>query len=824
MRAPRRPLVPEERVPLVVMKALLFTVVLSGLILCSCQPPLAPIPEERKPQAEALPEEKLPAEGLREKDRLAFLFTEITMRFPCEVKDQVNEMLPRVHTVTFAEELGPIDGELVIQIPADVVRVWKLFTSLDIHGSGLGLHGQEVTFDTPQGEYHFDFWRKDDVMLSGHASKMVISDGDEDYKGYRMIVKGQGRIDRILLRNGGGVSAFFDDGPWSTLGKDRPVEPVEILVDATNRRAIGGSVRLEREKFWRVASHNNAHPGGLLAAEYCAERGFFPGRGIWKLDGLTHWGYGGRVLKENPKKRGVPVYSDFDGLELDVETKETREDAFPRDFKHANCFDNWPPFMALQNTRAKNHRGTPADFQEAAKLASAAIGWQKAVDGRNDFWWEVKNESTITEEWVLHGEEGVDSWGKLAEFHNIMADAIRSAHPDVLVGGPASAWMALHHADFDLARKQLRFMDETRGHLDFYSHHFYEGKELVLSAGDSYPQGYLMGRLEGCLDLLSSHMVITDNVRPFLISETGTLSDRTTELGIWLNTKNMSSYLMRYIKYPDRIDLVNLWLVPYAWWDKNGHELFNPDESGKLVVDERVGYLLELWRDFRGDRLPYRIQSQATDVHVHTVVDGKTIWVAINNLNAHRIAADISLLAGDATVQRVEQLRLYFDRAKIKFETHTRRGLTALPVAVEETSLVKITLDRAPQTGDVLDERTYYGDRTIQATGEDAEFEVALPSGEFERAQLRVCVSRNGGFRSALSVAVNGTEVCRDQVITAAEKTGNYWGAHTIEMPAALLAQSNAIRVMIPEEGGYVTSVALITTTRLIANSILEPR
>ncbi|HAR64957.1 MAG TPA: hypothetical protein DCR55_01905 [Lentisphaeria bacterium] len=71
---------------------------------------------------------------------------------------------------------------------------------------------------------------------------------------------------------------------------------------------------------------------------------------------------------------------------------------------------------------------------------------------------------------------------------------------------------------------------------------------------------------------------------------------------------------------------------------------------------------------------------------------------------------------------------------------------------------------------------------------------------------------------------MNGTEVCRDQVITAAEKTGNYWGAHTIEMPAALLAQSNAIRVMIPEEGGYVTSVALITTTRLIANSILEPR
>ena len=311
-----------------------------------------------------------------------------------------------------------------------------------------------------------------------------------------------------------------------------------------------------------------------VGTRHAAERGFYPGRGIWKLDGLTRWGYAGVKLREDPDSPGKPVLSDFDDIEFDAEADRTLRTLAPADLKMANCFDNWPPFMALKGTRVKNHRGTPADFHEAARLASAAIRWQKKVRRNHDYWWEVKNESTITEEWVLHAEEGVDSWGELAKFHNTMADTIHAEHGDsVLVGGPTSAWMALHHADFALARKQMRFMDETKGHLDFYSHHFYEGKQLILSEGDAYSGGYLMGRLEGCIDLLRNHMVLTDNVKPMIISETGTLHGRDSEIGIWLNSKNMSSYLMRYIEHPDKIDLVSLWLIPHAWWDE-GKRLF----------------------------------------------------------------------------------------------------------------------------------------------------------------------------------------------------------------------------------------------------------
>ncbi|MBT3374087.1 MAG: hypothetical protein HN742_16545 [Lentisphaerae bacterium] len=751
---------------------------------------------------------QLPPVALMEKARLESLFGEVAKRYPCEVKDQVNEMIPRIHTVAWAEDLGEVNGEMRIPVPPDMVRVWKLFNDLRFYGSGLGKPGQAIHFETPTGNHEYGFWRDKDMMLAGHSNRMRPT--DDTYEGYTIVVKGRGRIDRVVLRSNHGVSAKFDDNPWSTLGKDKPIKRVKITVDATRRRAIAGSVRLEREKFWRIPSHDGTHPDGIVAATYCAGKGFLPGRGIWKLDGLTRWGIGGLKLKEDALKPGKPDYTAMAGLTLDADAKTMREAAFPRDFRQANCFDNWPPFMALKGTRVKNHRGTPADFHEAAKLASAAIGWQKATRGNADHWWEVKNESTITDEWVLHAEEGVDSWGELARFHNIMADTIHGDHPEVLVGGPTSAWMALHHGDFGLGRKQLRFMDETRAYLDFYSHHFYEGKQLILSEGDAFSGGYLMGRLEGCLDLLRNHMELTGNVKPMLVTETGTLADRNSEMGIWLNTKNMSSYLVRYMNQADKLDLVSLWLIPYVWWDKHSHSLFNKGEDGKLTMDPKVGYFLDLWTDYRGDRLPSLVVTRDTNVHLHSVIDGNTIWVAINNLNPYRIHADLSLMAGSAKPVRVEQLRLYFDGGKVHFETVEHAELSAFPVAVEETSLIKIRLDRPSPATATLDERTFYGDKVLQPTGQPVVFSVKCPAGDIAQADLRICVSRDGGFSRKMTVVFNDRIIRRRMVITPQTKPGNYWGYVTVSVPPELVQRTNTVSVSVPEERGYVTTVALI--------------
>jgi agarase len=297
-----------------------------------------------------------------------------------------------------------------------------------------------------------------------------------------------------------------------------------------------------------------------------------------------------------------------------------------------------------------------------------------------------------------------------------------------------------------------------------------------------------------------------------IISETGTLAGRENAMGAWLNTKNMSSYLVRYMNHADKIDLVSLWLIPYTWWSPNRH-LFIKNDKGKLVLQDDVGYFLELWKDYSGDRLPNRLDTADTNVHLHSVIDGKVVWVAINNLNPYRISVDLSLLTGASEIRRIEQMQLYFDHGRNVFKTVKRKSLRGLPVHVEETTLVKIILYREPEPQAVLNETIFYGDMTLQPTGAPVTFKVACREEELVAARLRICLSRNGGFGENLTLRVNGQTVIADRVITPARKAGNYWGYLAVDVPPDLIAKSNDVIVSIPEQGGTITSIALIAIT-----------
>ncbi|RMD74694.1 MAG: hypothetical protein D6820_16225, partial [Lentisphaerae bacterium] len=577
--------------------------------------------------------------------------------------------------------------------------------------------------------------------------------------------------------------------------------------------------------YWRIPSHIGKHPEGLKGTLETLKYGFYPGRSILKLDTLTRWGIGGRTLREDPRHRGKPDYSIFKGLSRDEERWNLYLKLFGRDFQYASCFDNWPAFMALQNTRLPNTRGTPADYAEAAKLAAYVIQAQKEIQGHTAHWWEVKNESTISSEWVLHGEPGVDSWLELAKFHNTMADVIHRYHPEIKVGGPTSAWMALHFRDFELARKQLRFMDRTKDHLDFYSHHFYEGKKLILSSGERYWQGYLLGRLEGCLDLLRNHMVLTNNVKPFIISETGTLCDFTSELNLWINSKNLSSYLIRYLERPD-VRLISLWFIPVPWWNKESPILFEYTADNQLRLRPKATWWMKLWKDFRG----VRIGAEPGDnglrhVHLHAARDGKVIYLAVNNLNPFRLALNLDFGIDPALIRSISQTRFYFDRGKMHFEILSHRPGDKLPVAVEETTMIRIELkDELPFTG-AVNEVTVYGDRTLIPTGRPEDVHIMVPRGDLEYAYLRICASREGGFTAPLRVLVNGKVLAEKAVLTLQPgKKDNWWSWVKIPVPPTLLrdGKSNTIRAEIKEEGGYITTVALVGAYRKSPDWALE--
>lgn len=750
----------------------------------------------------------LPPDAVQEKARLESVFEVIAKRYPCEIAKHPNTMIPRLHWFQFAEKIGTVDESVEIPIPKDVVRVWPLFDNLRIYGRGLDGRGIRVSLIGPAGSSEFQYWRDGDRMLAGHSRRLNVD--VDNPPGHKLVFNGSGRIDRLVLSSTHGVSREFDTNPWSTLGHNQPIRPVHVAVDATRYRSIDGHCELERDRFWRIAAEYGTHPDAQIGAKFAVERGFYPGRMILKLDGLERWGFDGRVLREDAQRPGHPDYSIFENVQPRTDEIEQLRRAFGAEFEYGNCFDNWPSFMALKNTRIPNTRGTPRDFQSAAELSSRVIEAQKISMGRTARWWEVKNEATISQEWVLHAEPDRDGWSELSTFHNVMADTIHRDHPEVQVGGPSSAWMALHHDDFGLARKQLQFMDRTRDHLDFYSHHFYEKKDLLLNAGTEYSPGYLTGRLEGCLDLIRSHGHLTDNVKPLLITEYGTLYGGETDLHQWVNIKNYNGYLIRFMNQADAIRLTNAFVIPVKHWDRTARDgLFRYDDDGKLVLN-KICYFLDFWKDYRGNRIPGRCLTDDVFVPMHCVTEGRTIQIAIHNLNAFRIKASIDLKIGDSQIESIEQTRLFFDKAQLVFKTTPVSSLDGLPVAVEETTLVKVTLDRPITPTQTLDEKTWFADKILQRTGKPITFQIDCDTESLCRSTLRICASRNGGFRRPMKLRVNGETIAESIAITPETKTGNYWGFVEVDIPAQRIRPSNAIEVTLSETGGHVTSVVMV--------------
>jgi len=116
--------------------------------------------------------------------------------------------------------------------------------------------------------------------------------------------------------------------------------------------------------------------------------------------------------------------------------------------------------------------------------------------------------------------------------------------PGTKVGGPSSAWMQVQIKDFALYKSQRKFLDLTKGKLDFYSHHFYEDFNTIgvwERRGSTYTN-YLTGCLEAILDMFRAHMHGTDNVRPILVTECGSLQPGRGPSDYWLRLRSWSAY------------------------------------------------------------------------------------------------------------------------------------------------------------------------------------------------------------------------------------------------------------------------------------------
>ena len=622
------------------------------------------------------------------------------------------------------------------------------------------------------------------------------------------------RIDNVIFIAQKAIPPRFDDIPYRDLGSEFPREQVEIAIDTDYELSIGGTTELQRDKWFRIhQTPGEVHPS---FEKWASERGFLPGRGAFKFNPALTKGWGRmETLKERKDKPGAADLTFFDRYDAGKRFKQTIPTF--RDSRFALCFNDWPGFMSVP----LEGRGTPLTnrFDEAAQLAAVYVADQLNDAGRTAAWWEVKNESSVKSEWAHHWQEskGIDGWGLLADFHNRVADAVHQRAPGVKVGGPSSAYMQVQVKDFTIYRNQARFIEETKGHIDFFSHHFYENA-LMLGAHARRGQGYsnyLLGRYEAILDMLRAHMHKVDNVLPILITETGSLQNGRKPSDNWLRLMAWNAYLTKSMQRPDQIDLfVPFIFLHMSWNPLSGDAAFTPktDRKRHYKMEDfeptTIANYFELWRDFDGRRLPVQFDRDWLDVVA--VHDGDRISLAVCNMGGRQISLDLSGAAKKVGATGAKQTRLNYHEGEVVFEPEHDVDAAAIPVDVNETTVVRLALKQRLKPAKTLQmERNYAAETAVKVKGDATTFQIDLKKPRrIHAARLLVGVHRRGGITEPLVAKVNGKPIKIDT--GDANEFTEFFAPLDAAVPTSLLKPNNLIAVK-AQQRTTITSVQLVT-------------
>lgn len=210
---------------------------------------------------------------------------------------------------------------------------------------------------------------------------------------------------------------------------------------------------------------------------------------------------------------------------------------------------------------------------------------------------------------------------------------------------------------------------------------------------------YLLGRYEAILDMLRAHMHKVDNVLPILITECGSLQNGRKPSDNWLRLHAWNAYLTKSMQRPDQIDLFVPFIFLHMSWNPNsGDAAFTPkaDRKRHSTIEDfeptTIAHYFDLWRDFDGRRLPVECNRDWLDVVA--VLDGKRISLAVTNMGGRQIAVDLSGVAKRIGASGATQTRLNYHKGEVVFEQEHAVDAAAIPVDVNETTVIRLTLEK----------------------------------------------------------------------------------------------------------------------------------
>ena len=616
--------------------------------------------------------------------------------------------------------------------------------------------------------------------------------------------------------------------------------PVQLVVKPSITRKIGGISDLDRKVYFSLADHgaglDSRVPDPSIYHLLTHQLRVRFGRDLGPVNGVTRWG---GAMREDPERKGfVDLAHLRAGLEKGREAPSAAmlEDYGPNLDVAAHGHPRaYPAFMGEYITDEvldyHKDQALPENHAASAEYAAAVFKWNYSDFDRPRFF-EPINEP--------HWSFDIDF---LADWHMAMLGTFRKARLPMLVGGPCMPVAYMFKKDYHTWKGFARFMDATRGKMDFYSFHaydFFEWKEE-----EFYGRIQTGLPMESTLDLIPNYGLIQFNREvPMVISEHGGYLlerdgmspeklenelaerffpgpgfDRIMKKRSILNHQHVRSIINNTLTFMDHPHTLKkavpfILINTFSWDPEYYASLYVARDftnNNEWVESANMDFY-RLFNDLDGRRV--YIHTGDPDLQVQAFADKNILRVIINNLHSEGAPLELDMPPADTyTLRRYGRLTNY-----TPYLTEDElSGTGELFIRPFETLVLKAEYDRVIPEYRTVNETAHYGKRIVVNVEPGSTEEIIVPlrqQGTIQYAELRLGLRRPAGADRRVEVAFNGQPL--DTVVVdhadRLEDASDYASIRRVRINPAWIRAENRVSVSFPDgKEGTVGSVVLRT-------------
>ncbi|MCL4154580.1 UNVERIFIED_CONTAM: hypothetical protein GTU68_011328 [Idotea baltica] len=418
----------------------------------------------------------------------------------------------------------------------------------------------------------------------------------------------------------------------------------------------------------------------------------------------------------------------------------------------------------------------------------------------------------------------------MARLYGAMGEKIHAA-PELAkmkVIGYSSAYPAVEINDFSHWESNMKmFMDVAGTHMDGLATHIYDG--INVTGQDSKRSG---SNSEAILDLIETYSYAKwDSIKPHAISEYGGIEkgypEGYSDVKSIQSLKSINHVLFNLLERQNRMLISIPFITGKAEWhiteandfQPYGAVLWKPINVG-VPVDQIQGWeytarihFYDLWKDVKGDRV--LIKSDNPDIQVQAFVDGKELYIALNNLDDNSQSIDLNMLKTLPNVSKVniKSLKIYKNDDPI-FSNLTfgsrPENLTLIP---GETTILAYTFAEPLSFENNIHSERYYTAKHLQAisANTDITFDFTGVDAGTGFATLKMGIGRKHSRSKAPEVKVNGVTIAVPNNWKGYNQADrdDFFGMIDIPFPMNLLQMNNTVSIRFPDAGGRISSLIL---------------